>query len=97
MKYLVVDASLNGTGVRDYYRGGYVCLDSLKLSEELKTQLRIWLSKYENAHYDGFLDQDLTNKLDKEGKEIAANIKKELVNIKIDYFSDAKMTKDFIA
>ena len=57
----------------------------------------MWLSKYENAHYDGFADQDLIDKLDREGKEIAIGIKKELVDIKIDYFSDAKMIKYFVA
>ena len=91
MKYLVIDASLNGTGIRDYYRGGYIKPDSLGLSKEVTQKLTTWLGKYENAHYDGYIDQNLINYLDTEGREIAISIKNELVDVKICYFSDAKM------
>ena len=54
------------------------------------------MSKYENEHYNGFNDESLIEQLDKEGKEIALQIKNELSNVKLEYFSDAKMTNELI-
>ena len=96
MRYLVVDANLSGTGIRDKYNGGYVSPLELNLSSNVINQIDLWLSRYENEHFDGFLNSDLINKLDTEGRDIAKKIKDELGDIKIEYFSAAKMTKEII-
>jgi len=96
MKYLVVDASLNGTGIRDKYEGGYLTPEELNLSSDTKNRLDEWMSKYENAHYNGFTDSNIIDELDREGKEIALTIKNELSEAKLEYFSDARMTSEMI-
>jgi hypothetical protein len=96
MKYLVIDAALNGTGVRDKYEGGYIDPEDLNLSLSTKQRLNEWLSKYENEHYNGFTDDNIINELDQEGKEIALMIKSELSEVKIEYFSDARLTDEMI-
>lgn len=92
MKYLVIDACLNGTGIRNKYDGGYFVLDDLGLSCEIINRLNQWLPKYENEHYNGFADDYVIYELDQEGREIALMIKNELTGIKVEYFSDALMT-----
>ncbi|WP_259016788.1 hypothetical protein [Emticicia fluvialis] len=94
MKYLVIDAALGGTGIRDKYQGGYIDPDDLDLSIIIKQRLKEWLLKYENEHYNGFADGTLIEDLDQEGREIALIIKNELKQVKIEYFSDARMTND---
>jgi len=96
MKYLVIDAALSGTGIRDKYEGGYIEPEDLGLSLATKQRLNEWLLKYENEHYNGFTDDNIINELDQEGKEIALMIKKELSKVKIEYFSDARMTNEMI-
>lgn len=96
MKYLVIDAALNGTGVRDKYEGGYIDPEDLNLSLSTKQRLNEWLSKYENEHYNDFTDDNIINELDQEGKEIALMIKSELSEVKIEYFSDARLTDEMI-
>jgi len=51
------------------------------------------LLKYENEHYDSFENLSMINALDSEGMEIAGIIKKQLSEVKIDYYSAAKMIK----
>jgi hypothetical protein len=48
--------------------------------------------KVANEHYKGYTDDFLVEELDNEGKEIAIQIKSELTDAKLEYFSDAKMT-----
>lgn len=96
MRYLVIDASLSGTGIRDKYDGGYLTPEDLGLNPTTIQQLNTWLSKYENEHYNGFVDNKIIDELDKEGKEIALIIKKELSEVKLEYFSDARMTTEVI-
>ena len=96
MKYLVIDASLNGTGIRDKCEGGYLSLENLGLSSNTINHLSKWLLKYENEHYNGFVDNNIINELDKEGKEIALMIKNELSDVKLEYFSDARMKSEII-
>lgn len=96
MKYLVIDASLSGTGIRDKYEGGYISPNELGLSFVVIDRLNQWLSKYENEHYNGFTDAHIINELDQEGKEIAILIKSELSEVKLEYFSDARMTTETI-
>lgn len=94
MRYLVIDAALSGTGIRDKYEGGYLDPEDLGLSLSITQRLNEWLSKYENEHYNGFTDDNIINELDREGKEIALIIKNELSEVKIEYFSDARMTEE---
>lgn len=96
MKYLVIDAALHGTGIRDYYGGGYINPESLNVNSELMKKLNDWLLRYEDEHYNGFLNNNLIEELDFEGKEIARALKEELLDAKIDYFSAAKMIKEHI-
>jgi hypothetical protein len=96
MRYLVIDASLSGTGIRDKYEGGYISPDDLGLSSEILGRLNQWLSKYENEHYNGFTDKCVIDELDREGKEIALMIKSELLEVKLEYFSDARMTTEIV-
>ena len=96
MKYLIIDASLNGTGVRDYYEGGYIDPEDLCLRPEIVQRLNQWLLSYENEHYNGFENEHFIDELYREGKEIALAIKQELLEVKIEYFSDARMTRVII-
>lgn len=94
MRYIVIDASLRGTGIRDKYEGGYIRPEDLSLKTETVMRLNKWLSMYEEEHYNGFANNTLVNKLDQEGKEIALIIKNELIGVKVEYFSDARMTSE---
>lgn len=96
MKYLVIDAALNGTGIRDKYEGGYILPHTLPLSSTLVVRLEKWLRAYEISHYNQYSDNKLVNELDTEGKEIAFQFKSELVDVKIEYYSDARMTREII-
>lgn len=96
MKYLVIDASVSGTGIRDKYEGGCVFPDDLGLSCEIVDRLNQWLPKYENEHFNGFTDEFVIYELDREGKEIALMIKSELAEVKLEYFSDARMKTEII-
>jgi len=96
MRYLVIDAALSGTGIRDKHEGGYLSPDDLGLSCETIDRLNQWLSKYENEHYSGFTDDQIIDELDREGKEISLKIKSELSEVKMEYFSDARMTTELV-
>lgn len=91
MRYLVIDASLNGTGIRDKYEGGYLIPEDIGLSFATIQRLNDWLLKYENEHYNGYVNEGMNDELDREGKEIALIIKNELSEAKVEYFSDVRM------
>lgn len=97
MKYIVVDAMFSGTGIRDYYGGNYIEPESLHLSDMTINKLRDWLSRYISEHHKGYINDKAIDELDREGKEIALRIKSELVDVKIHYYSDARMTKEIIS
>lgn len=97
MKYLIVDAYLNGTGIRDKYAGGYIDPNLLKLSADLLDKLANWLEKYQQEFFNQYGNDSQVEMLDKEGKEIATLLKKEIGNnSKIEYYSDAKMKTEII-
>lgn len=96
MEYLIVDASLNGTGIRDYYNGGFINLEDLKLSPILIEEINVWLSKYEDEFYNQFSNAELVEELDNQGRQIAIKVKKEFHEVKLEYFSNAKMKKEEI-
>jgi hypothetical protein len=92
MKYLIIDAYFGGTGIRDKYNGGYINPNTLFLSENFVSRLINWLKMYNLEFFNGFLDKDVIEKLDEEGKEIALQLIIELNNdAKVEYYSDAKM------
>ena len=47
-------------------------------------------------HYNGYIDGTLIDTLDQEGRRIAISIQKELPEMKVEYFSDARMTSEMI-
>jgi hypothetical protein len=97
MKYLIVDASLNGTGIRDEYNGGFVSPESIGLSQILIQKLNNWLCAYAKEIYAGYSNTENIRLLDAEGLSIAMKIKNELQNVKISYFSDATMKKTMVS
>lgn len=96
MQYLTIDAALRGTGIRDTYKGGYLAPEDLGLSPAIIQRLNAWLSKYEDEHYRGFINDNIIDELDREGKEVALLIKSDLPEVKIKYFSDARMTTEIV-
>ena len=94
--YLVIDAEFHGTGIRDYYNGGYLDPKDLHLSAATIEWLNKWQARYENEHYSGYENDKVIDELDRDGKEIALTIKKELQDSKIQYYSDARMTIEII-
>jgi len=96
MRYLVIDASLNGTGIRDKYEGGYIEPADLGLSSEIINQLGDWLSRYAKEHYHGYTNEVKIDELDKEGKAIAMQVKKALIDVKVEYYSDARLSRNII-
>lgn len=91
MRYLIIDGMIHGTGIRDKYKGGYLPIDSLGFSEEIKNRIREWLNFYEQEHYAGFIHPNIIDKLDKEGIAIAKIIKTHLPDSKVEYYSNAKL------
>lgn len=91
MKYLIVDAYLNGSGIRDKYDGGYIDREELHLSSDLNAKIIDWLYRYWEEFYQRYSDINKVNILDDEGVEIARLLKEELQEVQIEYFSDAKM------
>jgi hypothetical protein len=96
MRYLIVDASLNGTGIRDEYDGGFVSPESMGLSQALIQKLNNWLCLYAEEIYAGYSNTENIILLDAEGLSIAMGIKNELLNMKVSYFSDATMKKTIV-
>jgi hypothetical protein len=96
MHYLKIDGMLSGTGIRDSVEGGYIELSELKISKELISDIRIWLNRYENAHYLQFEDEQEIVILDLEGIALARRVKLELPSAKVEYYSAGKMQKIMI-
>lgn len=95
--YLVIDAQLrSGTGIRDYYNSNFINPNDLNLSIVTVQRINKWLAKYEEEHYNGYKNDVSIIELDAEGKEIALTIKNEIVDVKVVYFSDARMTSEMI-
>lgn len=96
IKYLVVDGNLHGTGIRDYYNGGYIEPETLGLDLEIIQRIYKWVCLYEDEHYNNFENKNIIKQLDDEGKEIAVLIKKELKGSKVSYFSSALLATSII-
>lgn len=93
MEYLIIDAALNGTGIRDKYNGGYLDPKALGISFSTITRLNEWLLRYEYEHYNGFNDNNSIDELDKEGECIAQIVKQEMLDVKVEYYSAARCVK----
>jgi hypothetical protein len=95
-KYLILDVIVSGTGIRDQYEDEYIDPESLGISSTLLEKLNHWLSRYKEEFYNGYNNKILIQELDNEGVEISKDIKNELVECKISYFSDANLSKHLI-
>ena len=93
MRYLIVDAMLSGTGVRDAISGGYVELAKLGLSQDFVEVIATWLARYETVHYQQFNDSREVKALDDIGLELCDRLARELPADKIGYFYAARMEK----
>lgn len=91
MRYLVVIGETGGTGIRDKYEPVVVDPWDLDISENLRLKIRDWQQRYEYEFYFGFPDREKVKLLDREGEDIALSLKKELVDVKIEYYSDATL------
>jgi hypothetical protein len=89
MKYLTINASLNSTGIRNYYEGSELTPQELCLTPKTTQIIKEWLLCYEQEHYRGYKNENYVEELDKKGLEIAQLIKDELGNVKVEYFSEA--------
>lgn len=93
MHYLTIDGMVSGSGIRDSAEGGYVKPSMLGLSKDLTDQISRWLTRYEEAHYRQYDDRQEVEMLDIEGLAIARQVRGELPDSKVDYFSSARMKK----
>ncbi len=91
MRYLTIDAELNGTGIRDTYSNEYLPLDNFSFETDFINKIKNWLKAYESEHYKGFTDSKLSAKLDLTGLEITKTIQGLLTNDRITYYSAAQM------
>lgn len=91
MRYLKIDGMLSGTGIRDSLTGEYLYPDDLGLSSELVSKFKAWVMDYESAHYRRFADEAENERLDRDGIQIARRAQLELPDVKIEYFSNARM------
>jgi hypothetical protein len=89
--HLIIDGMLSGTGIRDGDQGGYLDASDLGISPSLSARISEWLGRYENAHFFQFEDKAENQLLDSQGLEIARLLKSELPNVRITYFSNAKL------
>ena len=97
MRYLIVDACLGGTGIREQYTDySYIEPKSLSLSTEILDLITDWLSRYNQEFYGGYKNTELVEKLDVEGKEIALKVKNSLSDVKVQYYSDAKLQMELL-
>lgn len=83
-----IDGMLSGTGIR-IVGAGYIPLEDLSISEDLKKDIRQWQYEYEQLHYIGFSDQNANTELDKRGCYLTIRVRAELPNDKVTYYSAA--------
>lgn len=93
MIYLTVDGMFSGTGIRDSIEGGYLKLNELAISPEMKAKISAWVSRYAEAHFIEYEDKSQVSILDNEGIAICKALRKELPDAKVEYYSNAEMKK----
>lgn len=93
-RYITLDGQYGGTGIRDQFEG-FIELDEIPISNELKKRISHWLSNYPSAG-SGF---DIQSNVglsthDLEGFELMKMTSNELgPEYKIGYYSDLKTKK----
>lgn len=93
MKYLTIDEMMSGTGVRDSVEGGYLSLDTLSLSDDLIHDPREWLDEYRKQHISGYSDVFIINDFDSIEISLAVELKKQVIDAEVDYYSDEKQKR----
>ena len=78
------------------YKGGYIDMEDIDITLVLKNRIKNWLYGYADQGFRGYDDDDIINFLDDEGRCLAREIKKELSDVKVWYYSDARMSRDII-
>ena len=98
MKYLIVIATLDSSGILDKYEQDSLEPSELGLSDELTKRIDNWLLRYWKIHYKGYTIKykSKIEELDEEGREIARAIKQELQDVKVEYYSDGFCQKEMI-
>jgi hypothetical protein len=91
LRHFVVDGMLSGTGIRDAGEGGYISLEDLNISPNIRVRIQNWLSRYELEFYRRYSNETRIAELDKEGIEIALALQNELPDDQVGYYSDAKL------
>lgn len=89
--HIFVDGMLSGTGLRDAIKGGYIEPEDLGISSDLQVKISVWLERYANLHYANYKDDSEIHLLDNEGIEICKILKKEMPDIDVKYYSNAKL------
>jgi len=89
--YLVVDGMLSGTGVRDAVEGGWLAVTALGVSVSLGDEISAWQQRYELAHFRTHRDSNEVDRLDADGLVLRQKLAEELSQVKVQYFSSAKM------
>lgn len=91
MQEIIVDGMLHGTGIRNKLEGGYLVPKSIGLSNEIILKIKHWLLEYEEEQYNGFANKENIKRLDSIGMEIARQIRDELIDSKVYYYSNAEL------
>lgn len=89
---LLIDGMLSGTGIRDGVKGGYLQPGAIGLSTSLAKDVVDWQGRYEDAHFAGF-PGSVIDKLDQEGLALLAQVKAEVPDKTVGYFSNGKMKR----
>ncbi|MDD9951068.1 MAG: hypothetical protein OXT67_05830 [Zetaproteobacteria bacterium] len=95
MKYLMVSADYDATGIRD--NQGELDEVSLPLSEPLWRRIRQWVGDYQviipmnNAERQASMD--LISELDERGVNICKDILSDFPGLKIEYYSEGLLKK----
>jgi len=88
----LVDGILSGTGIRDAVNGGYVEPEQLGLSAPLSREIADWQQRYEDAHFDGFPDNDVAQ-LDIQGAALASRAAAERTDVEFGYYSNGLLKR----
>lgn len=88
MRYLVVNGLMSGTGIKDPHSEIDPSPQELGLSSHVISLIEQWLKRYADAMMDGYKNKKENERLDQEGIEIARAVRSELLETKVEYYSD---------
>ncbi|MBF0301133.1 MAG: hypothetical protein HQK51_20665 [Oligoflexia bacterium] len=97
MKYLILDANYQTTGLKDRYEG-YLSEEQSGLSHELWQEIQEWVKSYNVIimieEREREINLEKINRLDQGGLAICDKIRGELgENVKIEYYSEGLLKK----